>query len=273
MAASPQYFVLTLGDEVATLAEFQEKCTSAASEMPEGTVIRQHFQVTPVMVEKMVGLKGDAKHITLLERFDDTGDFFLLRNDVYLTWRMITNSTCEWILKETDNSNPHEKKITYVITKGEDAIMRRLRSLFERLGGKWDPKWTEVEHVAERTIGGFETERFIVGSDANVWLDIAHWDMGTNKGLYAVLTASIVPSTFDYKILANFFGHEQLHYAPSKVIASLVKDNQGEDTVCGEILVKKQYYQNAQDILKTYSTVPDTRFDKIHVYVPFPDCE
>jgi hypothetical protein len=94
-----------------------------------------------------------------------------------------------------------------------------------------------------------------------------------NEGLYAVLTASIVPSTFDYRILADFFGHEQLHYAPSKVIASLVKDNCGEETLCGKVLEKKPYYRNAQGILEAYSTVPDTRFDDIHVYVPFPDFE
>jgi hypothetical protein len=268
--------VLSICSEAATIEEFKRECASAAVAMPEGTVIRQHFKVTKEMVTKMdrLGLKAKARHVQLHERFADTRDLFLLSNDVYLTWRMTTpGRLMEWILKETDISDPSEKKIKYGITKGDAEIMDRLRDLFHKKGRKWNEEWTDIQQVGERTISSFSTERFISGANPDVWLDIVHWDLYGNEGLYAVLTASIVPSSFDYDFLSGFFGTKHLVYAPSKVIASLVHLHRSRKTGFDAILKDKPYFIEARRVLDECDYELGPRFDEIHKFVPFPDFE
>jgi hypothetical protein len=274
MAAGPLSRVLSLCSESATIEEFKCECMSATSDMPEGTVIRQHFKVTEGMVSKMGILKATATHVHLHERFADTGDLFLLSNDVYLTWRMTTpGRIMEWILKETDISDQPEKKINYVITKGETAIMDRLKNLFHAKGRKWNDEWVDIQQVGERTISSFSTERFISGANPDVWLDIVHWDLYGNEGLYAILTASIVPSSFDYGFLSRFFGVDHLVYAPSRVIASLVHLHRSRKTAFDAILDGKPYCIEARRVLAARDYAINSRFDEIHKFTPFPDFE
>jgi hypothetical protein len=220
------------------------------------------------MVKKMTEFKSEARHVRVLERFVDTADLFFLRNDVYLTGRVTTDRGVEWILKETENSDPSRKNICYVITKGDD-IFEKLRALFIREGRAWNPKWTSFKQIGERSISYFETERFFVSEKNDVWLDIARWELRGNDGLYAVLTASITP-LFDYDTLSVIFGPEPLHSAPSKVVASLVQAHRGADTTCNKILATKSYCVDASNILQSYHTAPDTRFDAIHEFKPYP---
>ena len=240
--------------------------------MPEGTVIRQHFQVTSATIKKMAEFKSESTHVHIHERFIDTADLFLLINDVYLTRRMSLPGGEEWVLKETHKSDRSDTDIYYAITKGEQEIIKALGGLFGRFGRAWDPKWTRINQICERTISHFETERFFVRDNHHVWLDIARWRFRGNEGLYAVLTTSIT-SSFDHEGLAELFGPDQMHYAPSKVIASLVQVYRDTGTNCEAILSTKPYCTEARKVLQEYRTDIYCRLDPIHAWKPYPPQE
>lgn len=235
-------------------------------------VVHHHFQVTDDVMKAVNALFCDSEKPFFLERFFDTPDFFLLRNDVFVTMRLDRSRKEEvtWILKQTVPLISSRNGVHFTITSGKQPILAALKALFEEKERVWNSAWTEIQHVVECCLCAFETVRLAIEGYEEVWVDVSHWHAYGIEGKYAVLTASMSAS-FDYKALSAMFESDDrnglLHYTPSKVIACLVHVRWNG---CLGLLKEKSHCIEAKEIVDSYLANSD-RFDSLHKFAPYPD--